>query len=310
VLDQDAIISAVEKIKPSVVSVSTVRLYYGLLFAPIPVKGVGSGIVLSSDGYILTNTHVVYGAKDITITFTDGSVSKGNLIGSCRIHDMAVIKVERQGLQPASFGNTDKLKVGMIVLAVGNPYGLTGGPTVTLGVISALSRTIKTEYGVMRGLIQTDAAINPGNSGGPLINLDGKVVGVNTALIPFAHGIGFAIPAEDAVRCAGDIIKYGKHITPWLGLAGITIKPEMSRYYSLPVSRGVLVSRVFPGSPASKARLKEGDIITKVDGELLNTAEDLQSMVKIRRPGEILRLEVYRGGVRKMIDVKLEPQPS
>ncbi len=309
-MDQDAIVSAVAKIKPSVVSVSTVRLYYGLLFAPIPVKGVGSGIVLSDDGYILTNTHVVYGARDITVTFTDGSVSKGRLVGSCKIHDIAVIKVERERLHPADFDDTSRLKVGMIVLAVGNPYGLTGGPTVTLGVVSALGRSIKTEYGIMRGLIQTDAAINPGNSGGPLINLDGKVVGVNTALIPFAHGIGFAIPSEDAVRCAGDIVKYGKHITSWLGLAGITVKPEMSRYYGLHVSRGVLVSRVFPGSPASKAGLREGDIITRVDGEPLNSAEDLQSMVKLRKAGETLRLEIYRNGVKRIVDVGLEPQPS
>lgn len=220
----EALVKAVEKISPCVVNISATRLARDYFLHVIPIRGMGSGIIMDSDGYILTNHHIIEGARGVSVTFADGRKLAGRVVGADRSTDIAVVKVEAEDLKVAEFGDSDSLKVGQIVMAVGNPFGfLLGGPTVTVGVISALNRHIHHDGRVYESLIQTDAAINPGNSGGPLIDDEGRVIGVNTAVIPFARGIGFAIPINTAKRTARELVLYGRVVRPWLGIIGVTV---------------------------------------------------------------------------------------
>ncbi len=183
--------------------------------------------------------------------------------------------MQEKKLSAAELGDSEKLRVGQRVFAIGNPFGLAGGPTVTAGVISALKRSIESKRGMIENLVQTDAAINPGNSGGPLVNMLGKVVAINTAIIPYAQGIVFAIPINSASKCTNEIIAHGGMIRPWLGLSGLTVTREVSAYYGLPIDRGALVTRVIPDSPADNAGIIAGDIILEFAGKTTNNIEEL-----------------------------------
>jgi serine protease Do len=199
--DEKVVLDIVERVTKSVVNISTVKLVHRMFYQTVPVEGMGSGTIIDPNGYILTNNHVVGGAEKIDVVLWNGEVLQGKLVTSCTVHDTAVVKVERKELPVAELGDSDKLRVGQRVYAIGNPFGLSGGPSVTSGVISAVSRTIDSQRGFLENLVQTDAAINPGNSGGPLVDLEGKVVAMNTAIIPFAQGIGFAIPINARAWC-------------------------------------------------------------------------------------------------------------
>ncbi len=294
-IDEDTITSAIEKVVVSVVNVSTIHLLQLSPFEIEPVSGVGSGIVFDQNGYIITNAHVVEAAQRINVTLYNGEVLSGEVIGKDIATDIAVIKVDKRGLQAAKLGDSSKLKVGQFVIAIGNPFGLTGGPTVTLGVISALNRNIRTRFGLMEGLVQTDAAINPGNSGGPLINLAGEVIAITTAIIPFAQGIGFAIPINTAKRVAEEIMVIGYVRRPWLGIIGVSLNPAISAYYNFPVEEGVLVYRVAPNSPAHLAGIKEGDIIVAIDGENVNSIEMLKKTIESKKVGAEVEVSLVRG---------------
>ncbi|MCL7392144.1 MAG: trypsin-like peptidase domain-containing protein [Thaumarchaeota archaeon] len=295
VIDEDAITSVVEKVIPSVVNVSTIHFLQVSPFEIAPVSGVGSGIVFDSNGYIITNAHVVEAAQRINVTLHNGEVLTGEVIGKDIMTDIALIKVDRKGLQAAKLGDSSKLKVGQFVIAIGNPFGLAGGPTVTVGVISALNRNIQTRFGLMEGLVQTDAAINPGNSGGPLINLAGEVIAITTAIIPFAQGIGFAIPINTVKRVAEDIVTVGYVRRPWLGVVGVSLNPAISTYYNFPVDEGVMVYRVAPNSPAHLAGIREGDIIVAIDGENVNTIEALKKIIESKKVGAEIEVSIVRG---------------
>lgn len=220
----EPIVSVVERIVPSVVNISTVRPVMDEFLHVHPLAGMGSGIVVSDHGYIVTNRHVVAGARERTVTLPTGRRFEGTVVGMDRTTDLAVLKIEASALPAAQFGDSDALRVGEQVVAIGNPFGfLLGGPTVTVGYVSALHRQIQTEEQIFEDLIQTDAAINPGNSGGPLVDLRGRVVGVNSASIPFAQGIGFAIPANVAERVVEQIVVHGRVVRPWLGMVGAGI---------------------------------------------------------------------------------------
>lgn len=294
-IDEDTITSAIEKVVVSVVNVSTIHLLQLSPFEIEPVSGVGSGIVFDQNGYIITNAHVVEAAQRINVTLYNGEVLSGEVIGKDIATDIAVIKVDKRGLQAAKLGDSSKLKVGQFVIAIGNPFGLTGGPTVTLGVISALNRNIRTRFGLMEGLVQTDAAINPGNSGGPLINLAGEVIAITTAIIPFAQGIGFAIPINTAKRVAEEIMVIGYVRRPWLGIIGVSLNPAISAYYNFPVEEGVLVYRVAPNSPAHLAGIKESDIIVAIDGENVNSIEMLKKTIESKKVGAEVEVSLVRG---------------
>jgi len=280
-----------------------------MFYQAVPVEGMGSGTITDPKGYILTNNHVVGGADKITVTLWNGEVLEGKLVGSCSVHDTAVVKVRKEGLPAAELGDSDKLRVGQRVYAIGNPFGLAGGPTVTSGVVSAVNRTIEAQRGLLENLVQTDAAINPGNSGGPLVNLEGEVVAINTAIIPFAQGIGFAIPVNSAKACTGEMITTGVSERPWLGLIGLSLTDGIARYYNLPVDRGVLVSKVVEDSPADRSGIVAGDIILRLDSAPVYHIEDLLREMHLRKIGGKARLVVYRRGHEQTFEVALSKMP-
>jgi len=309
-LDEEKIVKAVEKASKFVVSVSTVTLVSDYMFYSMPVSGIGSGIVYDERGFIVTNNHVISEARQINVTLPDNRVYEGKIVGSDPLTDVAVLKISRTGLAAAEFYDSDTLKVGQIVLALGNPFGLVGGPTVTAGVISALKRRIQAKGGpVIEELIQTDAAINPGNSGGPLINLEGKVVGMSTAIIPYAQGIGFAVTSNTVRRVADEIIRFGRVVRPWLGINGVDMNPGIAEYYNLAVDFGVLIVSVIENSPAYYADLREGDIIVQVDGERVLNMSDLLTILWKRKVGEEALIKVIRGERENSFRVKLAESP-
>jgi S1-C subfamily serine protease len=307
--DEEAFLDILEKVSKSVVNISTIKLVHHIFYQIVPVKGMGSGTIIDPKGYILTNNHVVGGAKKISVTLWNGEILEGKLVGSCTVHDIAVVKVDRDALPSAELGDSDKLRVGQRVYAIGNPFGLAGGPTVTTGVISAVNRTIESENEFLENLVQTDAAINPGNSGGPLVNLEGKVVAINTAIIPYAQGIGFAIPINSAKKCASEIITNGISTRPWLGIIGLSITEEMARYYDLPVEHGVLVTRVVEGSPADHVGMIAGDIILRMDETVIYTIEDLVRELHKRRVEDKVRIFAVSGGLERRFEVILSKMP-
>jgi S1-C subfamily serine protease len=307
--DEKTVLDILEKVSKSVVNISTIRLMYSMFYQVVPVQGVGSGTIINTEGYVLTNNHVIQDAERISVTLWNGEVLKGNIEGTCTTHDTAVVKVEKKNLIAAELGNSDNLRVGQRVYAIGNPFGLAGGPSVTSGVISAVKRTIESDRGLLENLVQTDAAINPGNSGGPLVDLDGKVVAINTAIVPFAQGIGFAIPINSAKECSAEVVTKGVSVRPWLGITGLSLTEEISRYYDLPADQGVLVTKIMDESPAEDAGFVVGDIILKVGNTVVYHIEDLLREIHKRKIGEKTRIFVFRNGREHGLEVTLRRMP-
>ena len=307
--DESSVLEVIEKVTQSVVNINTVRLLHDFYYQVVPVQGMGSGFIIDPKGYVLTNNHVIGGAEKIDVTLASGEVLPGKIVGTCASDDIAVVKVDGKNLPTAELGDSDQLKVGQTVFAIGNPFGLAGGPTVTKGVISAVKRSIRSERGLIENLVQTDASINPGNSGGPLVDIHGKVVAINTAIVPFAQGIGFAIPVNSAKRCATEIITHGRVMRPWLGVSGLTITPEIASHYNLPVDKGTLITEVMPDSPAEKSEMQRGDIIIGFGDKAINSVEDLVKEIQKRKIGEKARVLLLRDGEKWIADVKLEKTP-
>jgi S1-C subfamily serine protease len=307
--DEKDVLDILEKVSKSVVNISTIKLVHHMFYQVVPVEGMGSGTIIDPKGYVLTNNHVVGGAEKIGVTLWDGKVLEGKIIGSCAVHDTAVVRVDKQGLTAAELGDSDKLRVGQRVYAIGNPFGLAGGPSVTSGVISATNRTIESQRGLVENLVQTDAAINPGNSGGPLVDLEGRVVAINTAIIPYAQGIGFAIPINSAKMCTGEMIKDGVSVRPWLGILGLTLTEDVSRYYGIPLDHGVLITKVTDGSPAQRAGVIMGDIMLKMGSADVDSIEDLLNEIHKRKVGEKVRITVFRRGFEHFLEVALSKMP-
>ena len=232
-IPEESIINAVESVSKSVVNIASVRMMQDQLFRVFPVQGVGSGIVIDARGHILTNNHVIDGTDRLRVTFGDSKQVNAKVVGKDEETDLAVVRAELDTnsndeimLQPANFGNSEELKVGQIVMALGNPFGLTGGPTVTAGIISSLNRNVQFDNGILE-LVQTDAAINPGNSGGPLINTNGEVVAINTAKIPYGQGIGFAVPINTVKSVLTDLVENGHVTRPWIGISTVKLDPRI-----------------------------------------------------------------------------------
>jgi S1-C subfamily serine protease len=303
---EDLFVNAVDKVSKSVVNIASVRMLHDQLFRVFPVEGVGSGVIIDDKGYILTNNHVIDDAERLKVTLTDGRVLKGRVAGSDEVTDLAVLKVESdQPLPAAQLGNSDDLKAGQIVLAIGNPFGLTGGPAVTAGIVSSLNRSIQTRNGVLE-LIQTDAAINPGNSGGPLVNTKGEVIAINTANMPYAQGISFAVPANIAKSILGELIEKGRVTRSWIGIASMKITPQLARYYGLPASEGALVAKVEPYSPADDAGLRKGDVIEQIDGSRVEDPTQIASRVRGKQVNDRLTLTVNRYGRQLQVPVQVD----
>ncbi len=306
----EMVTGAVEKVIPSVVNVSEIKLIRDAYLQVHPVPGVGSGFIIDKGGHILTNAHVVYGSSEIKVTLEDGRMFSGKIRGIDTIMDLAVIKIEADGLPVPEIAKDTNLKIGQMAIAIGSPLGLVGGPTVTAGVVSALNRSIQTEVTFMEGLIQTDAAINPGNSGGPLINSSGTVIGINSAIIPFAQGIGFAIPIQPAMEIAEQLIEHGEIIRPWLSISAVDINPKLVAYYNLSTDKGVMITKVVPGSEADKSGIDTGDIIIRMDDIEVNNVRDLIKVINKHKVGDIIAMELLRGQEKVQLKTKLEKAPS
>jgi serine protease Do len=272
-----------------------------------PVQG--SGFIVSKDGYILTNNHVVEDAEKITVTLLDGRELQAKLIGTDPSTEVAVIKIDANDLHYIEMADSDKLEVGEWVIAIGNPFGLSH--TVTAGIVSAKGRS-GLGLSAYEDFIQTDAAINPGNSGGPLVDLDGKVVGINTAIVGSSGniGIGLAIPINMAKGVYDQLVEKGKVVRGFLGVTIQDITPELAESFKLKDTKGVIVPDVTPDSAAAKAGLKAGDIVTAFDGQPVEKAAEFQRRVAMKKPGSEAEITVLRDGKKQTLTAKLEERPS
>lgn len=277
----------------------------------VPMKGRGSGFIVSKDGQVLTNNHVVEGAEKITVTLSNGKVYNARVLGKDPTFDLAVIQMEGKDSEEfpvLELGDSDAIDVGDWVVAIGNPFGLEH--TVTVGVISAKNRSIHAQNVNFDGFLQTDAAINPGNSGGPLIGFDGKVVGINTAIIPYAQGLGFAIPVNMAKQVISDLVQFGKVKRGWLGVSIQNMTPEFAEAYELSVEEGIIIGDVFKDSAAEKAGLKRGDVVTAINGEKMKNVSVFVAKVRTFAPGTEISLTVLRDKKEETVKVKLDEIPG
>lgn len=329
-----AITEVASKVKPSVVNISSVKTVrtpgftspffndpffkhffgdeFGFFEKPREYKqsGLGSGVIVDKDGYILTNNHVVKGADEIKVKLADNREFRGKIIGTDPKTDLAVIKINANDLPVIKFGDSDKLKVGETVLAIGNPYGLN--QTVTSGIVSATGRA---NVGIAdyEDFIQTDAPINPGNSGGALVNIKGELVGINTAIFSTTggyQGIGFAIPSNMAKVVMENLIKKGKVIRGWLGVSIQNLTPELAKQFNIKDKHGVVVGDVIEDSPAEKAGIQRGDVIIEYDGKKIEDATELRNKVANTPPNKEVTIKLIRDGREKKINVVIAEMPS
>ena len=306
-VNEDLIVNAVQNVSKAVVNIASVRIVQDQLYRVFPAEGIGSGVIIDERCHVLTNNHVVEEARKLKITLTDGRVFNGIVKGTDEATDLAVVQLDSTETLPfATLGNSDQLKIGQIVIAIGNPFGLAGGPTVTAGIVSSLNRKIQFDKGVLE-LIQTDAAINPGNSGGPLLDTNGHVIAINTAKMPYAHGIGFAVPINIAKSVVNDLIQNGRVINrPWIGISYVKITRQLAQYYRLPTIEGVLIANVESHSPADYAGLRKGDIIEAVDGKRIDDTVEISLNLRKKNISDKIIMSVNRYGQR--FEVSVQPQ--
>ena len=322
------------KVGPSVVNITSISYAYDFFMQPVPQEGTGSGFVYDDKGHIVTNYHVVEGAQELQVTLADGRVYPAKVVGADPANDLAVIKIDADGDLPApvALADSDKLRVGQFVVAIGNPFGLER--TLTVGVISALGRIIQSPNGRFIGeAIQTDAAINPGNSGGPLLDLKGRVIGVNSQIISPSRasaGIGFAVSSNTVRRVVPELIAKGYYPHPWLGIRTLDLTPKAAEAFrkadmKVPVDTGLLVVDVVPNGPAAQAGLRggsrvvrfgnvriplDGDIITAVDGQPMHNFRDLTVYLENETVvGQTVTLSIIRDGKEQTLQVKLGERP-
>jgi len=296
---QNQIELVADRASDAVVNIQTESISYDFWFQAVPSQGLGSGFFISSDGYVLTNNHVIEGARSITVITRDGKRYTAKVVGSDQLSDLAVLKVDVSGAKFLSFRSTDTVKVGEFVVAIGNPLGLSH--SVTFGVLSAKERSIQEPNGALIvDMLQTDAAINPGNSGGPLLDLSGKVVGINTAISTEGQGIGFAVSADTAVKVVNDLIQHG--YVRWAYLGVVTRDTS--------TDDGVVVVDMDANGPAYKAGVKVGDKIVSLDGQAVRNQQDLNSLIRKRNPGDKIVVTVNRSGQNLNITVTLGERPK
>ncbi|MBA2749556.1 MAG: trypsin-like peptidase domain-containing protein [Tatlockia sp.] len=333
--DPNFVVTAVQKVGSAVVRINAARTVssqtpdefddpmMGRFFGSVPPsrrveRGTGSGFIVNANGQILTNSHVVNGADTVSVTLKDGRTFKGEVLGEDSVTDVAVIKIAANDLPVIPIGNSDGLRPGEWVIAIGNPLGLDN--TVTAGIVSATDRS-SSDIGVSDkrvGFIQTDAAINPGNSGGPLLNARGEVIGMNTAIISGAQGLGFAIPINTVQGISQQIITKGKVEHAYLGVQMLTLTPEVKQQLDtqsrgrirVEAEKGILLVRVVPSSPADDAGLQAGDVIQSINNQSVTKTEQVQQLVERSNVGSQLKMEVQRGQKIEQVSVKLESLPT
>jgi S1-C subfamily serine protease len=320
--DEKNNIAVYEKVADGVVNITSTAIQMDFFFNAVPTQGSGSGSIIETNGHILTNHHVVANAQKLEVTLADGSKWPAKLIGSDPDSDLAVIRIDapKEKLKVIPMGDSKRLRIGQKVLAIGNPFGLER--TLTTGIISSLGRTIRSEGGfLIEDVIQTDAAINPGNSGGPLLNSDGEIIGINSAIISPSGGsvgIGFAIPVNTAKKIVPELILKGYVTYPWIGANIQSLIPEIAKSLKLKVERGAMIIEVVRGGPADKAGLRGGnqrvqvgnmivivggDIVVKVDQRDVKTNDELIRYIREKKPGDTITLKVYRN--KKFEDLKV-----
>jgi len=326
--DEKNNIAIYEKVADGVVNVTSIAVQMDFFFNVFPTQGSGSGSIIDTKGHILTNHHVVANAQKLEVTLVDGSKWPAKLIGSDPDNDLAVIKIDasKEKLKVIPMGDSKNLRIGQKVLAIGNPFGLER--TLTTGIISSLGRTIRSEVGtLMEDIIQTDAAINPGNSGGPLLNSEGEIIGINSAIISPSGGsvgIGFAIPVNTAKRVIPELIAKGYVSYPWIGATIQTLIPEIAKFLKIKVDRGAMIAEVVKGGPADKGGLKGGDqrvqvgnmivivggdIVVKADQHDVKTHDELIRYIREKKPGDTILLNVFRKGNFEEVKVTLGERP-
>ncbi len=312
------VVQVVERISPAVVNIAAESMvrdvdpFFGRFLGGRERKtqSLGSGLIVDAKGIVVTNAHVIEGASRIVVNTLDGRELEADVLGSDRDADLAVLKVAASGLPAVPLGQSADLLMGETVIAVGNPFGL--GHTVTTGVLSARGRSVPGESGeaTYTDFLQTDASINPGNSGGPLVNLSGQVIGVNTAIVRGAAGIGFAIPADRAQRVVDDLLRFGELQPLWTGLRLVTLDPEIARREGYGVARGALVESVHENSPADRAGLRAGDLVVGVGGKALAAREDLSTALYSVPAGTPVVLEVRRGAATLKLSLQAMRPPA
>ena len=309
--EEDKIVKAIENVKTSVVYIKAVgRRPSGDTF-----KESGSGIVLKHNGFILTNYHVVKYASDVTVTIFNGKKFHATVIGKSPKDDLAVLRINANGLKKPSWGNSKKLKIGQVAIAIGNPYKFDW--SVSRGIISGLGRRMAAAGIIYRDMIQTDAAINPGSSGGPLIDSSGRVIGVNTIVHTgsshhAAQGLGFAIPIHKALKVSYMLMsrKVYYNPKPWVGISGINITPDMAEDRMLPVRMGVMITNILPVSPAKRGGLRRGDIVVMANDSIIRSVSDFKKVIADSKPGETLILSVWRGEKNLTLNIKVSQRSS
>ncbi|WP_373058677.1 S1C family serine protease [Zunongwangia sp. H14] len=280
--------------------------YYGNRQGGKAVQGAGSGVIITPDGYIVTNNHVIEGASELEVTLNNNQTYTADVVGSDKKSDIALLKIDAEDLDYIPFGNSDNVKLGEWVLAVGNPFNLKS--TVTAGIVSAKARDLNTTDAMPQSFIQTDAAINPGNSGGALVNINGELIGINTAITSQTGsyvGYAFAVPSNNARKIVEDIMEFGDVQQGILGIRGGSITPAAVEEYGLGTSQGVYVASVSPGSGAENAGLKEHDVIKQIDNIKINKFSDLTGYINSKRPDDVVKVIYLRDGDEREVDVKL-----
>ncbi len=307
--DINVVAAVAAKSVSSVVGITTVQIQRDFFWSR-PVEGVGSGVIVNSDGYILTNSHVIVdgNAKEINVLFENGEKIEGRVLWYDSTLDLAVVKVNKKNLPVAELGDSDEIYVGQTAVAIGNPLGLDFQRTVTSGIISGLNRSIQvSRFNVMEGLIQTDASINPGNSGGPLLNGEGKVIGINTAKIQTGEGLGFSIPINLVKPVIDEIINDGSFKNVYIGFTGSEVKVyEVQMNVDLPADEGVVIIEILPNSPAVESGLKPLDVITRVDDDKVTNMSNLRKTLYNYRIGQKAVLTINRNGEILKIPIKFK----
>jgi S1-C subfamily serine protease len=307
------IASVVERARKSVVSVVAEVVSTDIFGGRQRGFQSGSGVIFDDQGHILTNNHVVEGSTNVVVTLDNGQKLGTSLVGTDPLTDLAVLKVDDTTLPHVGFADPASVRVGDWVIAIGNALALPGGPTVTVGIVSARDRSFQVDQNVtLYDLIQTDTIINPGNSGGPLLNLSGEIVGINTAAVrgERVEGIGFAVGGETAILVSRELIGSGKVGWPWLGVMLSDLDAEQAAQRTLPVQQGILVQEVLQGGPASQGGLKAGDVILSASGHNLPTIRDLTHVLRFSfRVGDVVNIEVLRDGAKRTVRVVLGERP-
>jgi serine protease Do len=304
------IADVVAKVKPSVVAINTEVITYDIFRNPYKQTGAGSGWIIDENGRIVTNNHVVEGAKSVTVTLADGRTFPASVVGADAYSDLAVVKIDARNLNAASVGNSSQLRVGDWVVAIGNPLGL--GISAKEGIISRLGVSLEVSSGqTLYDLIETSAAINPGNSGGPLVNMAGEVIGITSAKIATVgvEGMGYAISINTAMPIIKELIQKGYVVRPWLDEGFVTVNPYIAFKYSLAVDKGAFVTTITPGSPADKAGIKPGDIITSFDDKEITTADELNQDIYSSQIEQKVKITYWRGNNKNTTYATLTESP-